>query len=382
MKKAILFLICFTINKAFSQQVITQKTEGGRIETFITPFGQSMMVWPFSPGKGNCNFYFYNVSNKVTVQLELSRIYQVDLIPNLDSIAQLAIASISPLLDSFKLDGIPRRIDYRNYTGNNQITIHENPASTNNYVIDKNELKMLKVYNDTLRIMYVTDKTDVQRNVYRVMYITFITPNLSELKNLKHGVLSSCTALLKEKTVLLKYGRNTMSIYNASFNMKENRMFSPSSVKWMEANKRKNEFTPNLYASTQLLNGQVSTSVAVGVRYSYGRWRSYRNQLYLMWEPYFFFTNQNNSIQTFRNDFITLRLREGVDAKRDNNFNFQSNISIGYLVGRRGNYFNENTFKIGFPGVSSGLLQLEPEFIFNNFFKNFSPGLRLTLHFE
>jgi DNA-directed RNA polymerase specialized sigma24 family protein len=63
-------------------------------------------------------------------------------------------------------------------------------------------------------------------------------------------------------------------------------------------------------------------------------------------------------------------------------FDFVGNVSIGYLVSRKGNWFEPNTFKIGIPGVRSGWLQLEPEFFFHDFLKGISPSIKLTLHYE
>jgi hypothetical protein len=59
-----------------------------------------------------------------------------------------------------------------------------------------------------------------------------------------------------------------------------------------------------------------------------------------------------------------------------------SNASIGYLIKRNGNWFEKNTVKFSLPGLQSKNIILEPEFYFNDFFKHFSPSLKLTLFFE
>jgi len=57
--------------------------------------------------------------------------------------------------------------------------------------------------------------------------------------------------------------------------------------------------------------------------------------------------------------------------------------SLQYVRGMgRGNWFEPNTFKFSLPGVRNYTLQVEPEFYFNGFFKNFSPSLRFSLFFE
>jgi|GEM_PF-6112523 len=49
---------------------------------------------------------------------------------------------------------------------------------------------------------------------------------------------------------------------------------------------------------------------------------------------------------------------------------------------RKGEYFEETTFKFSLPGLHAKNILLEPEFIFNRFFKNFIPSLKLSLIFE
>lgn len=338
----------------------------------------------FKPGKGRANFEFFNLPNKIRFILELSNGKQLYSLPNLDSILQISLIQLQPIIDSFKNDGIVRRIDYLAYTAKPQIRIIEHTNLPNNYLIDNNNISELKIEQDTLRIKCIQPRAYKHANSFinEPFFITILSNNFSNLKQLPTDALLKCKLLLEKNLPATAIHKNSFISYKASFNMASEKLFSPSKTKWIITERKTNELVPSIYASTQLLNGQLSTTIAAGIKYSYGHWKNYKNQLYLMWEPHFFFTNQNNSFQTFRNDFITLRLREDLGEKSKNNFNFQSNISIGYLVGRRGNYFNENTFKIGFIGVSSGLLQLEPEFIFNGFLKNFSPGFKLSIFFE
>jgi hypothetical protein len=101
-----------------------------------------------------------------------------------------------------------------------------------------------------------------------------------------------------------------------------------------------------------------------------------------MWEPHFIFSKDAlNKTITDRNDFVTLRYIAIENSKKEP-FDFVGNVSIGYLVSRKGNWFEPNTFKIGIPGVRSGWLQLEPEFFFHDFLKGISPSIKLTLHYE
>ena len=138
---------------------------------------------------------------------------------------------------------------------------------------------------------------------------------------------------------------------------------------------------PAIYGSMQYSRGAFVPSFAAGLSYVISDNKYNDHRVFLMWEPYFFFSNTNNQFQTYRNDFVTLRMVE-FDKPEKGGWSFVQNVSIGYLVGRRGNWFEPNTFKFSLPGIRNHTLQIEPEFYFNNFFRNFSPTLRLSLFFE
>jgi len=132
----------------------------------------------------------------------------------------------------------------------------------------------------------------------------------------------------------------------------------------------------------------LDVAVSVGVQYAKGNWinsaavgLSYftrntygKNVFSLFYEPYFFFSKDvSNNTVVDRNDFITLALH--TESKFPNTSNIRySNASFGYLVNRNGNWFEKNTFKFTLPGLQTKNVLLEPEFIFNDFFKNFTPS--------
>jgi hypothetical protein len=126
----------------------------------------------------------------------------------------------------------------------------------------------------------------------------------------------------------------------------------------------------------------VFTGFSFGASFSYyksNKTDGFRIGAGIYWEPQFSFSSDaSGKIQSFRNDFLTFRLAE-TPNKPYTNFELLSAISVGYLINRSGNYFEKNTFRVGLPGLATGRLQLEPELYFNNFFKNVSPGIRLSL---
>lgn len=56
-------------------------------------------------------------------------------------------------------------------------------------------------------------------------------------------------------------------------------------------------------------------------------------------------------------------------------------LMLGYQVVRQGNVYERNTWRISGGFNLTPILKIEPEVYFNGFFKNLSPGLRLTVGF-
>jgi hypothetical protein len=299
------------------------------------------------------------------------------------------------MADSLKQDGIVRRIDYVHVSQKNspeiRIVSHENLL--NSYVIKNNELQTLKTELDTLRIKqfagtgdnikFLNNEKNTQQPEILPFFIMIAVNNISDIYKLNDAVLSQCVNRLKEEvTVEYVNKADKKANYAASYNMRTNKMFSPYKTKYIKYGWRQHELVPNIYGGLQFVRGSFVPSMAAGLRYTFPNGNISSMHLYAMWEPYFFFSRDvNNKLITDRNDFVTLRFLE-LDRGKKEGFDLVNNFSIGYLVGRKGDWFEQNTFKVGIPGIRSGWLQLEPEFIFNDWFKNFSPSLKLTIHYE
>jgi hypothetical protein len=392
MKKGILFflLIAGTVSAVHAQNRYPfYEFEPGRSEAdlrFNSP----------RPGKAKANFHFFNVnSNGIRFTLELYTIKQLYRVPNFDSILTVAKSNLKVLADSLKEDGIQRRVDVivsQKSVPQIRITNHNTAPST--FAIKNGELNVLKTGQDTLRIMvwvptgekqYVYDG-DMKRagdmNETRPVFLTFILNNISDIYLLTDDMVDKCLQRLKQDISEQYVNSNpAYASYTAYYNLKTSKMFSPSKIKHIKWGQYRDELVPNIYGSLQFARGSFVPSMAAGLRYSNYRNRSQINRFFLMWDPYFFFSKDaNNRVVTDRNDFITFRYTE-TEAKQQP-FDYVGNFSLGYLVGRKGDWFEKNTFKFGLPAVRSGWLQLEPEFYFNNFFKNFSPTIKLTIHYE
>ncbi len=102
------------------------------------------------------------------------------------------------------------------------------------------------------------------------------------------------------------------------------------------------------------------------------------------WEPNFFFSaNGQGRLETWRNDFIVFRYGcDRLDNKHElsKETGLYTNISIGYLTPRQGEYFNKHTFRLSVGDMEflGGKILLQPQIYFNDFLRCITPGLRLS----
>jgi hypothetical protein len=369
---------------------------------YEAPLNISEATYNFpKPGMGKAHFSFWVLNKTGGGQLiiDLNSIKHLKYLPNLDSLVNSIKPTLQLLADSFKTDGFNRRIDYLSSTKYPQIRIANYNKDPQQFVVKEGYLNELKTKMDTIRIKAYVEvaKEDIPQspltfnNRYtgsnkpemQPYFITLILNNCSDLFLLPENSLQNCVARLKQELGPdYVSNANPSSNYSAYFNMNTNKMFSPSSLKWIKNPGSVQELVPNIYVGFQYAIGNFIPSFSIGARYTFADRRHSTKRIYAMWEPHFIFSKDvlNNTI-TDRNDFVTLRYI-AIENRRKEPFDFVGNFSLGYLVSRKGNWFEPNTFKIGIPGVRSGWLQLEPEFFFHDFLKGISPSIKLTLHYE
>lgn len=363
---------------------------GNALPAQTTLFGtqtESIFNYP-KPGSTKATFFFWYQKNNRVI-LEMMDVRQLNLIPNLDSLVVEAFQSIKPLKDSFKNDGLVRRIDYVTFNAlPPQIRITTHPNKGESYSYYKSELVQTKIEKDTLRIR-ISTKRPVQNKMptpslesYSFI-VMILVDNFDDLTTFPTNALEQCVNKVKaDLGKNLTTNKNRKSNFRAYYNMQTGKMFSPLNPKYLDWG-RTNEFIPTIQIGLQYGRGSAILSAGAGMHYSFQDGSFAKKYFIALWEPYFFFSREaNNKLVTNRNDFITLKYMF-ITSKRDANKLYTTdNVSIGYLIRRQGNWFKPNTFKVGIPGFLMGNLMFEPEFFFNGAFRNFSPSLKMTLLFE
>jgi hypothetical protein len=362
------------------------------------PFNRSEATFNYPKiGMGKAHFSFWGIlkAGNGTMIIDLNNIKHLKYLPNLDSLVKAIKPNLQPMLDSFKNDAFNRRIDYLTGGLNPQIRIVNHDNAPQQFVIKEGVMNELKTTQDTIRIKAFIQVSKEDVSLYydtrynasnkpemQPFYLTLVFNNASELYSLPENSLQNCmNKLQQEWGVDYVSNANPKAGYSAAFNMATGKMFSPGKVKWIKNPGQVPELVPNIYAGLQFAKGVFVPSFSAGIRYTLANRTHSTTRFYAMWEPHFFFSKDLlNNVITERNDFLTLRC---IDVENKHApFDIVGNVSIGYLISRKGNWFEPNTYKVGIPGVRSGWLQLEPEFFFHGFLKGVSPSIKLTIHYE
>lgn len=386
-----LFLCCLIILGLASGLLAQNRTY------YAAPISREDATYNFpriNQGKAHFSFWGLLKGNNINgiMILDLNNIKHLKYLPNLDSLVKAIQPNLKTILDSFKNDAFNRRIDYLSSTLNPQIRIVNYDKTDQQFVIKDGALNELKTTQDTIRIKaYLkVSKEDValyndtrynasNKPEMQPFFIALVFNNASDLYTLPENSLQNCISRLRQELgpdyVANAYHKSN---YSASFTMFNGKMFSPGKVKWIEKAGQVTELVPNIYAGLQFAKGVFVNSFSAGIRYTMDNRSQSKSRLYAMWEPHFFFSKDLlNNVITERNDFLTLRYIHLKNKQAA--FDLVGNVSIGYLISRKGSWLEPNTFKVSIPGVRSGWLQLEPEFFFHGFLKGVSPSIKLTI---
>jgi hypothetical protein len=379
MKRILLttFAIASVNSSVFAQVTTNERTQYSRTDLL------SEESKPLNKSKVQFDFEFAN-SNKMI--LGFSELLQVDSLPNLDSLFNVVWYDLQNFRDSINSPLSNFRIDYITSLRGKFIKIWQYPQAVNAYQLKNGEITQLKVKQDNLRIILFTTHPSkirvLSEPTYKSFSITLLLNNIADLKNLiSNGSMQKAIDLLKKDLEENKEGlrKNIIEQYTAHYDVENN--MTRKSVKYSTAGLKEKKFNfPIVQMGLQFINGHFSNSIGAGFELVKYKTETESLKFRFLWEPYFFF--QNDSVKNFqliRNDFITFRYH--YSSKYGNRIEFNESASFGYLIRKKGNYFQPTTFKFSLPGLKSKSILLEPEFVFNKFFKNFSPSLRLVYFF-
>lgn len=350
-----------------------------------------------APGECRANFNFFNVDNKeLKLNLELYTIRQLYSLPNLDSVMGVVKNYITLLKDSLPQDILSRRLDIAFENKNPICRIITYNTNYQTYAFKEEELHLLKLEQDTVRIKLLiptgdsittryfdNSKSKFNQAVLRPVYFTIILNNVLDVINVNNNCLNSCLQILKQDISKEYVEKNQpWKEYKATYNVPKQIRLWPEKKQWIRGGENNKELVPSIYVSAQVPRGIFMPSLAAGFRYTPNKYQKQKNYYFLASELYYnFYSIANNKTASYLYHFLVFRYLQ-VNDNDNASFKIIPNFSIGYLLNNNYTSFGGNNIKFNIPAVRSGWLQIEPEFYFNGLFKNFSPSIKLTIHYE
>jgi hypothetical protein len=388
MKKLLLLLaLCAGMTPCFAQYPPAYGTYSGESQSdllFNNP-QPATLRHQFTFRLGGNNF----------LRMEFSYVNQLQQVTDLDSLIRAVWTSLQPFADSLSKPLVSRRVDYRISTDDVRLRILEHQQKGDVYRIYHNDTSQVKVEQDTLRIIrYTRDSSyTLRRYVHgkpenyfpqQPYVIMLVLNNLSDITRLSSADLHWGLNRLKEELGKNLYNNKGRFVarFAASYDLPSRVKVSPQRESKFSSSERLS-VSPYVQSAIQFVRGSWVPSAGLGIelsaRISETEFRRYR----FYWEPFFYFNRAADGKVTMeRNDFISLKYSYSQRSLTTKSVGFSTNLSLSYLRRRRGTNLEHDTFKFALPGLHTKNILLEPEFFFNNFFKNFSPSLKLTLVFD
>ena len=287
-------------------------------------------------------------------QIEIGDSSDLLRIQNVDSILLVFLSDLKAFHDSIVDPLTVKRIDYRiENNGQKKLRIRQSRPAASTFLLDREGPAQLRLEQDTIYILMVFAHG---REMHYNRFGFFIN-QYSELEGLVTTGLNDKLRLIKDKG---KDPSITLSQYTHDY-LQLNGLVNIQNYK--------NYLTPSV---------SLGATIHLQCGFNLHDFSAY-------WQPLFLFSNDaHGQLQTYRNDFVVLRYSydRSDDTHKKEITGLYTNISIGYLVRREGDFFNKHTFHLsaGDLELKSGKIVLQPMIYFNDFFKGVTPGLRLSFH--
>jgi hypothetical protein len=272
-----------------------------------------------------------------------------------------------------------KKIQYLDFNGKIKTLVSQKPATEEKlYYTADGQTSMVKPQMDSITIARV----DSTANYYRPAVLIFTLNSISDFSQVANSALidqfiDSIEAAIPAKVAshapwkYFMYGNYTLNNQNS---------FSGNLNSTLNVQR---SLTIGFSADIQNIKNHFVPSASIGIsmfNYFKKQPNSY-NGFGLYWTPYFFFDkDQNGKTKTYRNDFLFATYTTITDRKDiGNKLDIFLPISLGYLIHRKGDFLEKNTFGFNAFGVKYGNATLKPFIYFHNFIKGVTPSIQLSI---
>ena len=338
--------------------------------------------------------FYINLGKGNHIILQVSDKSGLEKLMNLDSLIKDVYSRIILINDSLKNELTNKRIDFA--IENNAITrmrFQEFQPKGNSYGFQNKEVVSLKIEQDTINVIgyYKTRPKWASKNsnnfISQPYRVVILLNNISELKDYLNSNMNVLTSQMKSDWDNYKpwkprrnWDMKLMAVYNLNNPTLNTKVHS---ISFQQA---KLHIDPLVQVGVQNVRNLFGPSTGVGIDLYKFNTSVQELHFQFLWEPFFFFEkNTIGKVNLMRNDFVTFQyknIREVKPVREKEALKYYQQFSLSYLVHRDGDYFNEHSFRIGFPGFQYRNISLIPEFLFHDFFKQFTPSLKLSLYLE
>ncbi len=320
------------------------------------------------PGLLDATSFEVKLSKGNVLLLKAKKYSQLKLVQRPDSLVRLFWDEYRPAVVGMPEDTDGLSVYYILHDDEDpQLRWKKYPQSTTDFTVVDKELVRLKTVQDTLRI--VVNKNNQAAELVLLANDLSDIPVLFDEMREKTAFLFESMEKRTDPIVLDRspevYGRylGDRQVQLANFGS-DMLMISPG-------------------ASLGYIRGNWMTSLNAG--FTFYLEKSKLKPTFGYHHQYFFGRDAEGKTQAFQNGFALAGL--AFFKKSDTNIIGRKpvvqtgSLTLGYLVHRRGDYYEPNTWRITGSLNLTPNLKVEPEIYFNGAFKNLSPGVRFTVGF-
>ncbi len=326
--------------------------------------------------------------NRVIVQLNSMR--DLPAVINLDSLFREVLKDAEPLKDSLQAGLNAKKIDYIIDTnGTKKVRIITHPAAGSTYAVKGGDIALLKIEQDTLRVKgftknfarsYVFPYKQVREQKY--WEVTFLVNDLLEIPAYLNGTLTNTMKKISEEYITkTKWTGVKDKNLNFTANYYPYDKEKPGKSVYTGSRPAITLIWPSIRFGLETVRNSFGGSISEGISVNIKKGNTVK--LYTVYWDILFLHDRDNidNWRVNRYEFITLQW-SSINSKtllpenKYNKFTLDDKFSISYLIRGNGNYFEENTFKLGLAGLRYRMFYLYPQIVWN---KYPSISFRLTL---
>lgn len=326
------------------------------------------------------------MANSNQISIELADINDLKRIRNLDSLLNEVNTAIALLKDSLYNPLTVKRIEYSKLdAGPVKLRITQHMPAGNSFLLLSNETAALKLEQDTIIILGVISQPEkpsehkVNELLPRYYRLTLLINRITDLPELLNGELNARFAVLEKEHTAKWVGKPRTGYHlktDAGITAKVARGYAIPAHDYLEL--RAAAIIQN-YKSYFVPAAKLEASVHIHTSK-----QNWEHVISAQWEPNFVFQrNTEGKLQTYRNDFVQIGygFRPNKAATEWDKQNLLWDISVGFLIRRKGEFYERNTFRLGMGKMQFKSLQVQPQIYFNDVFKGVTPGIRLVKYF-